>query len=118
MWHSAKMQVKLMLRLIIEGLREVLTHQCCFPGKHVGAYSILFCILVYSTCPCPAIKAALGRGSDINLPFRPEENQRLVVHEYSGLEPGDTHGLGTVREFITKRTDPKCGPAERLHAVW
>ena len=68
--------------------------------------------------PRNQMKAPLGRGSDINLPFRPEDNHRLVVHEYSGLEPGDAHGLQTVRDFITNRTDPQRLPAERLHAIW
>jgi hypothetical protein len=77
-----------------------------------------FRILVYSNCLFPANKAAPGRGSDINLPFLPEDNHRLIVHEYSGLEPGDAHGLRTVRDFITNRTDPNRAPAERLHAIW
>ncbi|KAF8492151.1 hypothetical protein F5888DRAFT_1731217, partial [Russula emetica] len=64
------------------------------------------------------MSAALGRGSDINLAFRPEDNHRLIVHEYSGLEPGDAFGLRTVRDFITNRTDPNRAPAERLHAIW
>jgi len=106
-----------MLRLIIERLREVFAHQCCFLGGHVGVYSVLFRILVYSVSLCLANKAALGRGSDINLAFRPEDNHRLIVHE-SGLEPGDAHGLRTVRDFIVNRTDPNRAPAERLHAIW
>jgi len=70
-------------------------------------------------CACASQnKAALGRGSDINYPFRPEDNHRLIVHEYSGLEPGDGHGLRTIRDFITVRTDQNRAPAERLHAVW
>jgi hypothetical protein len=68
--------------------------------------------------PVPANKAALGRGYDINLAFRPEDNRRLIVHEYSGLEPGDVHGLRTVQDFITNRTDPNRAPADRLHAIW
>jgi hypothetical protein len=107
-----------MFRLIIERLREVFTHQYCFQGQHVGAYTVLFCISVFSMCLCLANKAALGRGSDINLLFRPEDNYRLIVHEYSGLEPGDAHGLRTIRDFITNRTDPNRAAAERLHAIW
>ena len=63
-------------------------------------------------------KAAPGSGSDINLAFRPDDNRRLIVHEYSGLESGDAPDLRTIQEFITNRTDPNCAPAERLHAVW
>ena len=66
----------------------------------------------------PVNKAAPGGGSDINLAFRPDDNRRLIVHEYSGLESGDSTGLRTVQDFITNRTDPTCPPAERLHAIW
>lgn len=63
-------------------------------------------------------QAALGSGSDINLAFCPEDNQRLIVHEFSGLEHGDAHGLRTIRDFVTNRADPNRAPAERLHAIW
>jgi hypothetical protein len=63
-------------------------------------------------------KAAPGRESDINLAFRPDDNRRLIVHEYSGLESGDALGLRTIQDFITNRTDPTCAPAEKLHAIW
>jgi hypothetical protein len=69
-------------------------------------------------CLCHANKAAPGIGSDINLAFRPDDNHHLMVHEYSGLEPGDGHGLRTIQDFITVRTDPDRAPAERLHAIW
>ena len=65
-----------------------------------------------------ANKAAPGIGSNINVEFRPDDNHHLIVHEHSGLEPGDGHGLQTIRDFITVRTDPNRAPAERLHAVW
>ncbi len=70
-------------------------------------------------CACASqIKAAPGKGSDINLAFRPDDNHNLIVHEYSGLEPGDAHGLRSIRDFITIRTDPTRAPAERLHTIW
>jgi hypothetical protein len=75
-------------------------------------FSSLFNVLV------SANKAALGRGSDINIAFHPEDNHRLIIHEYSGLESDDDNGLRTVRDFITNRTDPNRAPAERLHAIW
>ncbi|KAI0269639.1 hypothetical protein BGY98DRAFT_1180030 [Russula aff. rugulosa BPL654] len=64
------------------------------------------------------MSATPGIGSDINLAFRPDDNHHLIVHEYSGLEPGDAQGLRTVRDFITNRTDPNRAPAEKLHAIW
>jgi hypothetical protein len=107
-----------MLLLIIERLRKVLAHQCHFRSEHVSGYPVMLRISVYSMCLFIANKAAPGIGSDINLAFRPEDNHRLIVHEYSGLEPGDAHGLRTVQDFITYRTDPNRAPAERLHAIW
>ncbi|KAI0269641.1 hypothetical protein BGY98DRAFT_286349 [Russula aff. rugulosa BPL654] len=65
-----------------------------------------------------SMSAAPGTGSDINLACRPDDNHHLIVHEYSGLEPGDTQGLRTVQDFIIDRTDPSRAPAERLHAIW
>ena len=119
MRHSAKTQVKPMLLLIIERLREIVAHRCDFQSENVGAYLVLlFRIPVYSICLCLPNKAAPGMGSDVNLEFRPDDNHHLIVHEYSGLEPGDAHGLQTVRDFITIRTDENCAPAERLHAIW
>ena len=74
--------------------------------------------LINVPLPRDANKAAPRIGSDINLAFRPDDNQHFIVHEYSGLEPGDAQGLHTVRDFINNRTDPKRAPAERLHAIW
>jgi hypothetical protein len=107
-----------MLLLITERIREILAHQCCFQGGHVGAYSVLFRIPVYSTCLCPENKAAQARAPDINFAFRPDDNHRLIVHECSGFEPGDIQGLQAIREFISNRTDPSRALLERLHAIW
>src|SRR6266849_9175743 len=118
MQHSAEIQVKPVLPLIIERLRKILAHQFYFRSEHVCAYLVLFRIPVYSMSLCLANKAAPGIGSDINLAFRPDDNHHLILHEYSGLEPGDAQGLRTVRDFITNRADPNRAPAERLHAIW
>ena len=120
MQRSEKSQIKTMLLLITERIWEIFADYFYFQGEHVGAYSVIFCIPVYSLCLCLANKpkAAPGIGSDINLAFRPDDNHHLIVHEYSGFEPGDGHGLQTIRDFITVRTDPNRAPAERLHAIW
>jgi hypothetical protein len=118
MRHSAETQVKPILLLFIERLRKILAHQCYFQSAHVGAYLVSFRIPVYLIYLCLANKAAPGIGSDINLAIRPDDNHRLIVHEYSGIEPGDAEGLRTVQDFITNRTDPNRAPAERLHAIW
>ena len=113
--------VKLMLLIMIERFRKIFAYQCYFRSEHVGAYLAYFVFQsIDSTvmCLCLAHKAAPEIESDINLAFRPDDNHQLVVHEYSGLEPGDAQGLRTICDFITNRTDPSRAPAERLHAIW
>ena len=61
-----------------------------------------------------AFKAAPER-ADINFEFRPDDNRYLIVHEFSGL---DSESLHTIRDFISRRTDPNRTPSDRLHAVW
>ncbi|KAF8272135.1 hypothetical protein EI94DRAFT_1796529 [Lactarius quietus] len=58
--------------------------------------------------------------ADIDVEFRPEDNRYLIVHECSGLDSQATNsqGLQTIRDFISRRTDPSCSPPERLHAIW
>jgi hypothetical protein len=63
-------------------------------------------------------KAARARTFDINFPFRPDDNHRLIVHECSGLELGDAQGLQAIRDFISDRTDPSRAAQGRLHAIW
>jgi len=111
-------QVKPILLFIIERIRKIFAHQCYVQSENGGAYLVLLRIPVYSICLCLANKAAPGIGSDIDIAFRPDDNHHLIIHEYTGLEPGDTHGLRIIREFITVRTDPNRAPAERLHAIW
>ncbi|KAI0293731.1 hypothetical protein B0F90DRAFT_1761003 [Multifurca ochricompacta] len=70
---------------------------------------------------CHGNKAAQGNmpgKANINFEFRPEDNRYLIVHECSGLEPGDAQGLQAIRDFISSRTDASRSSPERLHAVW
>jgi hypothetical protein len=80
----------------------------------IGLISNLIC----SSCLSLENKAAPARVSDINFPFRPDDNHHLIVHESAGLEPGDAQGLRAIRDFISSRTDPSRAAAERLHAIW
>jgi hypothetical protein len=67
---------------------------------------------------CLDNKAALASVSDINFAFRPDDNHYLIVHECSGLEPGDGQGLRAIQDFISNRTDSSRAALERLHAIW
>ena len=109
-----------MLLLIAERLREIRAHQRCFQGEDAGAYLDL-CVIVYSTYLCLENKAAPAKASkwpNIDFGFRPDDNGRLIVHECSGLEPGDVQGLRAIMNFIANRTDSGRPASERLHAVW
>ena len=104
--------------LIAERLWEIRAHQCCFQSEHVGAYLVPFRISMHSTCLCLDNKAAPAIASNINIEFYPDDNYRLIVHEYSGLEPGDTQGLRAILDFISKRTDPSRPATETLDVIW
>jgi hypothetical protein len=58
--------------------------------------------------------------ANINVEFRPDDNRYLIAHEFSGLDSQamDSEDLQTIRDFISRRTDPSRTPSERLHAVW
>lgn len=66
----------------------------------------------------PENKAAPASPSDIDFAHHPNDNHYLVVHEFSGLEPGDAQGMQAIRDFISNHTDPSRSASERLHAIW
>ena len=66
----------------------------------------------------PREKAVPAKAPDINFVFHPADNHRLIVHECSGLEPGDAQGLRATLDFISNRTDPSTAIPERLDAIW
>ena len=67
---------------------------------------------------CPENKPAQARVPDINFAFRPDDNHHLIVHECSGLGPGDAQGLQAIKDFISTRIDLNRPAPERLHAIW
>jgi len=64
------------------------------------------------------MEAAPAKASNINFGFCPDDNRRIIVHEHSGLEPGDAQGIRPILDFIVNRTDPGRPASERLHAIW
>ena len=116
MQQSAKVRLKQILILFVEGLREIFAHQCRFQG-HVSAYLVLFRISLYSTC-LENKKAVPAKAPDINLAFHPDDNHRLIVHECAAFEPCNAQDLPAILDFISSRTNPNRPAPERLHAVW
>ena len=49
--------------------------------------------------------------ADIEFEFRPEDNRYLIVHEGSDSQEA-------IQAFISRRTDVKCTPPERVHVIW
>ncbi|KAG1869351.1 hypothetical protein DFJ58DRAFT_723202 [Suillus subalutaceus] len=49
--------------------------------------------------------------------FISPQNDRFVLHDSKGFEPGDEHNLKIVREFIEGRRNMSA-PEHQLHAVW
>ena len=64
MRHSAEIQAKPILLLIMERLRNFFAYQCYFQSEDVSAYLVLFRIPVYLICLslCLTYKAAPGIG--------------------------------------------------------
>ncbi|KAI6042239.1 hypothetical protein EDC04DRAFT_1029244 [Pisolithus marmoratus] len=55
--------------------------------------------------------------ADIEKEFTSPENDRLILHDSKGFEPGDGGNYETVKSFIEKRKEmPDI--KDRLHAVW
>ncbi|KAJ7059137.1 hypothetical protein C8F01DRAFT_274120 [Mycena amicta] len=55
---------------------------------------------------------------DINEEIKSPQNDRFVLHDSKGFEPGDTNNLNTAKSFIESRSGPKVPLNERVHAVW
>ncbi|KAF8265735.1 hypothetical protein EI94DRAFT_1734856 [Lactarius quietus] len=82
-----------------------------------GKSSLIKAVFKVDVTAAPEI--APGK-TEIDVEFRPEDNRYLIVHESSGLDSQapDSQGFQTIRDFISRRTDPSCSPPERLHAIW
>ncbi|OJA14807.1 hypothetical protein AZE42_04187 [Rhizopogon vesiculosus] len=54
---------------------------------------------------------------DINVEFISEQNDKFVLHDSKGFEPGEGDNLEIVQKFIQKRRQMKT-LKDQLHAVW
>ncbi|KAI6008058.1 hypothetical protein EDC04DRAFT_3073276 [Pisolithus marmoratus] len=55
--------------------------------------------------------------ADIEKEFMSSQNDRLILHDSKGFEPGDSGNYETVTSFIKKRKE-KTDIKDKLHAVW
>jgi hypothetical protein len=53
----------------------------------------------------------------IDTEFISEQNDRFVLHDSKGFEPGEEENVNKVRDFIERRRK-KVALGDRLHAVW
>ena len=55
--------------------------------------------------------------ADINFEFRHKDNDRFILHDSEGFEPGQDAKFNTVMGFIDDRSK-RVSDSERLHAIW
>lgn len=55
--------------------------------------------------------------ADINVGFCPNDNDRFMLHDSEGFEPGEDIKFKTVKKFIEEQSKmPQL--KDRLHAIW
>jgi hypothetical protein len=66
----------------------------------------------------PQLASDIKRGeANIDTEFVSPRNNKFVLHDSKGFEPGDEDNVNIVQQFIERRVNmPNLG--ERLHAVW
>ncbi len=55
--------------------------------------------------------------ADIDVGFRHNDNDRFILHDSEGFEPGEDAKFNTVMDFIEERSK-RPDLSERLHAIW
>jgi hypothetical protein len=55
---------------------------------------------------------------DIKTEFRHFNNNRFILHDSEGFEPGQDAKFNAVKRFIEERTRSEIPPQDRLHLVW
>ncbi|KAM6495044.1 hypothetical protein JOM56_009667 [Amanita muscaria] len=56
--------------------------------------------------------------ADINREFRHPSNNRFILHDSEGFEPGQDAKFNTVKRFIEERDRSEVPQKDRLHVVW
>ena len=55
--------------------------------------------------------------ANINKELRSSQNNRLILHDSRGFEPGEGDNYGVVKEFIKfRKSEPEI--RNQLHAIW
>ena len=69
------------------------------------------------TAPRKSVSHSGPGTADINVEYRHKDNDRFILHDSEGFEPGDDSKFNTVKNFIKDRSE-KPDLRERLHAIW
>jgi len=56
--------------------------------------------------------------ADINTEIHHSSNDRFILHDSKGFEPGEGANLNIVKRFIEERTQSEMSPDARLHVIW
>jgi hypothetical protein len=54
---------------------------------------------------------------NIDKPFSFPQNDRIIIHDSQGFEPGEEGNIQTVSDFIDRRSKMPA-LADQLHAIW
>ncbi|KAJ6452583.1 hypothetical protein C8R45DRAFT_1040299 [Mycena sanguinolenta] len=55
---------------------------------------------------------------DINVEIISEQNDRFVLHDSMGFEPGETKNFETVKDFLKSRSGESIELRNRMHVIW
>ncbi|OJA15855.1 hypothetical protein AZE42_11214 [Rhizopogon vesiculosus] len=80
----------------------------------VGKSSLIY--HAFGVHSAPASDEKRG-GANIDTEYISERNDKFVLHDSKGFEPGEEDNMKTVREFVQRRRR-KEALGDRLHAVW
>ncbi|KAF8525511.1 hypothetical protein BU17DRAFT_83721 [Hysterangium stoloniferum] len=56
--------------------------------------------------------------TDIQIGFRHSSNNRFILHEAEGFEPGESEKLNKAKCFIEERTRSEMPETDKLHVIW
>jgi len=68
--------------------------------------------------PSACVETIRAGVADIHQEYTSKDNERFVLHDSRGYEPGERKKFKIVKEFIKERTSLEKPIGEQLHAIW